>query len=44
MDVEGGFKINGYSGMGVTDIFIKIEPINLRDAIKDKIAHRFQIV
>lgn len=43
-DVEGGFKVNGYSGVGVIDIFIKVEPIEIRDSIKDRIAERFQVV
>lgn len=40
-DVEGGIKINGYSGLGVTDIFIKIDPISERETIKQLIAERF---
>lgn len=43
MDVEGGIKVNGYSGKGVTNIFIKIEPIELREQIKSQLAARFQI-
>jgi len=42
-DVEGGIKVNAYSGKGVTDIFIKIEPITAREAVKQKIALRFNI-
>ncbi len=42
MDVEGGIKVNAYSGIGVTDIFIKINPISKRDYIKEMIAKRFQ--
>ena len=41
MDVDGGIKANAYSGIGVTDIFIKIEPISQREYIKEKIARRF---
>lgn len=41
MDVDGGIKINGYSGLGVTDIFIKIEPITERERIKTLIKERF---
>lgn len=40
-DVEGGIKINGYSGLGVTDIFIKISPISEREYVKQLIAERF---
>ena len=40
-DVDGGIKINGYSGLGVTDIFIKIDPISEREHIKQLIAERF---
>lgn len=41
MDVDGGIKINGYSGKGVMDIFIKIEPITMREQVKTEIAERF---
>jgi hypothetical protein len=41
LDVEGGIKINGYSGNGVTDLFIKIEPITEREKVKLAIAQRF---
>lgn len=40
-DVDGGIKINGYSGLGVTDIFIKIDPISERERIKQLILERF---
>lgn len=43
MDVSGGIKINSYSGNGVTDIFIRIDPITEREAVKEKIAKRFQV-
>lgn len=43
MDVEGGIKVNGYSGTGVTDIFIKIDPISERENVKNKILERFKI-
>lgn len=39
-DVDGGIKINGYSGKGVTDIFVKIHPINQRDTIKSILKKR----
>jgi hypothetical protein len=42
MDVEGGIKVNAYSGNGVTDIFIKIEPISERENIKALIQKRFE--
>lgn len=41
MNVRGGFKINAYSGRGVTDIFIKVDPITDRDLVKSMIAARF---
>lgn len=41
MDVDGGIKINGYSGLGVTDIFIKIDPISEREHVKELIKERF---
>ena len=41
-DVEGGIKINGYSGKGVTDIFIKIEPINQREFVKKQLLEKFK--
>jgi hypothetical protein len=40
-DVDGGIKINAYSGKGVTDIFIKIDPISERETIKAAILKRF---
>ena len=42
-DVDGGIKVNAYSGKGVTDIFIKIDPIHTRDTIKKLIADRFRV-
>ena len=41
MDVDGGIKINAYSGRGVTDVFVKIEPISEREAIKEALRERF---
>lgn len=41
MNVRGGIKVNAYSGKGVTDIFIKIDPITEREEVKLKIANRF---
>jgi hypothetical protein len=43
MDVDGGIKVIGYSGTGVVDIFIKIDPISARENVKAKIAERFEI-
>lgn len=40
-NVRGGFKVNAYSGRGVTDIFIKIEPIEARDKVKEMFVARF---
>lgn len=42
MDVDGGIKINSYSGNGVTDIFIKIDPISERETVKQAIQKRFE--
>ena len=42
-NVAGGIKINGYSGNGVIDIYIKIEPIEMREYVKELIAARFVI-
>ena len=36
-----GIKVNGYSGKGVTDIFIKIDPISDRDILKKKLLRYF---
>jgi hypothetical protein len=41
MDVDGGFKINAYSGNGVTDLYVKIDPITQREHIKALILNRF---
>lgn len=40
-NVEGGIKINGYSGRGVTDIFVKIDPMSARDEIKALLEKQF---
>lgn len=42
-DVTGGIKVNGYSGIGVIDIFIRIDPIDDREKIKELIANRFKV-
>ncbi len=41
-NVSGGIKINAYSGNGVTDIFVKIDPIESRDMVKQLIAEKFR--
>lgn len=43
MDVDGGIKAIGYSGTGVVDIFIRIDPVSARELIKARIAERFEI-
>ena len=40
-NVKQGIKVNGYSGKGVTDIFIKIHPIKERDFLISKICNYF---
>lgn len=44
MDVDGGIKVTAYSGKGVTDIFIRIDPPSLKEEIKLKIAERFKLM
>ena len=41
LDVEGGIKINAYSGNGVTDLFIKIDPLSERENVKNALRKRF---
>jgi hypothetical protein len=41
-NVAGGIKVNGYSGNGVIDMYIKIDPISAREQVKDLIATRFR--
>lgn len=43
LDVDGGIKVNAYSGKGVTDIFIKIDPIDKREIVKEMISERFKL-
>lgn len=43
MDVDGGIKVNGYSGTGVTDIFVKIDPIEDREQVKTMLIEKFRI-
>ncbi len=40
-NVRGGFKMNAYSGKGVTDIFVKIEPIEQREHVKMLMVQKF---
>lgn len=41
MDVDAGITLNGYSGNGVVNLFIRIKPIESRDAVKKKIVEKF---
>ena len=41
MDVDAGITLNGYSGNGVVNLFIKIKPIETRESVKQKIAEKF---
>ena len=43
MNVNGGIKVNAYSGKGVTDVFIRINPTDKREEVKNLIAERFKI-
>lgn len=40
--VDGGIKVNAYSGKGVTDVFIRISPEDLIDFVISKIEENFQ--
>lgn len=40
-NARGGFKMNAYSGTGVTDIFVKIDPLVDRDNVKQLILNKF---
>lgn len=42
MDVDGGIKINAYSGNGVMDIFVRIDPISQREVIKARLLEKFK--
>jgi len=42
-DVDGGIKLTGYSGKGVTDIFVRIDPPSAREEVKRRIAERFAL-
>jgi len=39
-DVSGGIKVNGYSGNGVVDLFIRAESEDI-EKIKEKITEKF---
>lgn len=41
-DVDAGIKLNGYSGKGVTDLFVKIDPISERDSVKLSLSLKFK--
>jgi len=41
MDVSGGLRVIGYSGNGVTDLFLRVEPKDLEE-VKKKISERFE--
>ena len=41
MNKDGGIAVKGYSGNGVMDIFIRINPIEDRDHIKQRIDEKF---
>ena len=41
MDVSGGIKVNAYSGNGISDIFIKIDPIEDREKVKMMIKTKY---
>ena len=41
MNVDGGIKINGSSGTGVTDIFVKIDPVSERENVKATLTEKF---
>jgi hypothetical protein len=41
-DADGGIKLNAYSGNGVVNLFVRINPITERDNIKDKIQQQFK--
>ena len=40
-NVKKGMKVNGYSGKGITDIFIKIDPVSQRSFVKNRISQHF---
>lgn len=41
-DVDGGIRVVAYSGKGVTDIFIRIDPISKREEVKEQLSERFE--
>lgn len=42
-DVDGGIKMTGYSGKGVIDLFIRIDPPEAGEEIKRRIVERFSL-
>jgi hypothetical protein len=40
-NVRGGIKVNAYSGRGVTDIFVRIDPIDMRDQVIELLQRKF---
>ena len=40
--VDAGLKANGYSGKGVTTLFIQVEPIEYLASVQAEIAEKFQ--
>ncbi len=40
-DVPGGMRVIGYSGTGVTDLFLRVEPQNIEE-VKKKISERYE--
>ncbi len=41
MNVRGGIKVNAYSGRGVTDMFIRVDPIEKRDEVIAMLEKKF---
>jgi hypothetical protein len=41
MDVQGGMRVIGYSGNGVTDLFLRVEPKDIEE-VKKKISERYE--
>jgi len=43
MDMPAGIKANGYSGKGITNLFIRVDPPDDREVIKKKLLDRFPL-
>ena len=41
MNKDGGMKLKGYSGNGVVDIFVKVDPIEKLESVKTLLRERF---